>query len=339
MNEGAIEMKVNRARLTNFLVFTGDTFEVEFNDGINVLIGTNATGKTTLLKCIYAACEFSNEKTHPDKAKKFQDYFTSSKKAIKEINQKQEDNDFGLVQVFYGEHEFHYMAWDNGVMQDDWLTLGIKSILVPSKDMLSHSKGFVAMSSKYGVPFDSTLTDILINAQLWETKNISEINRALLEKIEKVIDGEVIYEDDMFYVMKSNGLKVEFSLEAEGFKRFGLLWALIRNGLLDNGSILLWDEPEASINPELIPVLVEILMELSRNGVQVFLATHDYLLAKYFELSHKNGNNIRFHSLYKSENGVQCESSDYFMDLQANTISAAYDKLLDEVFADIRGNE
>ena len=41
-------MKVNRVRLTNFLVFTGDAFEVEFCDGVNVVIGTNATGKTTL---------------------------------------------------------------------------------------------------------------------------------------------------------------------------------------------------------------------------------------------------------------------------------------------------
>jgi len=326
-------MKVNRVRLTNFLVFAGDTFEVEFCEGINIFIGANATGKTTLLKSIYAACEFSNEVTHPNKAKKFQDYFSSSKNAIKEINQNQND-DFGVVQVFSGDNEFHYKAWDNGMMQGDWLKLGIKSILIPSKDMLSHSKGFIAMSSKYGVPFDSTLVDILVNSQLWETKEINTRNRKLLDEIGKVIDGTVIYEDDTFYVLKSNGLKVEFSLEAEGYKRFGLLWTLIRNGLLENGTILLWDEPEASINPELVPKIVHLLLELSRNGVQVFLATHDYNLMKYFSITKKEQDNIAFYSLYKADVGIGCEREDDYSLLEHNSIVDANIKLLED---DIEG--
>ena len=323
-------MKVSRIRLTNFLVFTGDTFNVEFSEGINVIIGTNATGKSTLLKCIYAACEFSNEKTHPNKARRFQDYFSSSKRAIREINQKKADDDFGVVQVFCGENEFHYRAWDNGTLQDEWLTLGIKSILIPSKDMLSHSPGLVATSSKYGVPFDSTLMDILVNAQLWETNEVSSINQSLLDKISKVIDGEVIYEDDTFYVLKTSGLKVEFSLEAEGFKRFGLVWKLVRNGLLEKGSILLWDEPEASINPELIPVVVDILLELSRQGVQIFLATHDYNLMKYFNMARKADDQLAFFSLYKTESGIACEREDDYALLENNAIIDAEIMLIED---------
>lgn len=323
-------MKIDRVRLTNFLAFNGDQFDVEFNDGINIIIGANATGKSTLLKSIYAACEFSNEKTHPNKAKKFQDYFSSSKKPIKEINQKQSDDDFGLVQVFSGDYEFHYRAWDNGIIKNDWLALGIKSILIPSKDMMSHSNGLVAMSSKYGVPFDHSLLDILVNAQLWETKDISKRNRELLDKISKIIDGTVIYEDDTFYVEKSNGLKVEFSLEAEGFKRFGLLWKLIRNGLLENGTILLWDEPEASINPELIPVVVEILMDLSQLGVQIFLATHDYNLMKYFSINRNANNRVFFYSLYKTNNGISFNRENDYDLLENNAIINANTKMMED---------
>jgi predicted ATPase len=332
-------MKVNRVKLTNFLVFAGDTFDVNLSEGINVFIGTNATGKTTLLKCIYGACEFSNEKTHPNKAKRLQDYFSSSKNAIREINQKHDDNDFGLIQVFCGEREFNYRAWDNGMMQDEWLTLGIKSILMPSKDMLSHSKGLVAMSSKYGVPFDSTLMDILINAQLWETREVSDMNRLLLDKIGKVIDGEVIYEDDTFYVKKTSGLLVEFSLEAEGYKGFGLLWTLIRNGLLENGSILLWDEPDASINPEHIPVLADVLLELQRGGVQIFIATHNYVLAKYLELNKRNTDLLMYHSLYKCNYNSCVNSNLKFDDLEENKITDTYDELLDDIFKELTGGE
>ena len=166
-------MAVQKIALTNFMVF--DNLELTFSDDVNIIIGENGTGKTTLLKCLYAACESSNLTTHPSKAKRFQDYFSSSKKSIKEINQKQNLNDFGIVQVFSHGVEFHYRAWDDGIMYlSDWINLGIKSVFIPATEMLSHSKGLISMATKYNsIPFDYTQLDILINAQLWETKAMS----------------------------------------------------------------------------------------------------------------------------------------------------------------------
>lgn len=51
-----------------------------------------------------------------------------------------------------------------------------------------------------------------------------------------------------------------------------------------------------------IPVLVEMLLELQRNGVQIFISTHDYILAKYFEVRLKKQDKIRFYSFYKENN-------------------------------------
>lgn len=118
-----------------------------------------------------------------------------------------------------------------------------------------------------------------------------------------MIDGEVVYENDTFYVKKTNGNLIEFSLEAEGFRKFALLWKLLRNGLLAPGSILFWDEPEANINPELVPTLVDILLELQRNSVQIFLATHSYNLARYFDVSRMSSDKIRYISLRKENFG------------------------------------
>ena len=66
---------------------------------------------------------------------------------------------------------------------------------------------------------------------------------ANLSFISEIIDGIVIYENDSFYVIKNNGMKLEFSFEAEGLRKFALLWKLIRNGLLEKDSVLIWDEP------------------------------------------------------------------------------------------------
>lgn len=198
----------------------------------------------------------------------------------------------------------------------------------PSKEMLSHSKGLLALDREREIPFDKTLIDIVSKAELGESKSLTEFQKTLLLKLSKVIEGEVIYENDTFYVVKENGLKVEFSMEAEGLRKFGLLWKLISNGLLDRDSILLWDEPEANINPQLIPVLVDIILELHRKGVQVFLATHDYNLAKYFEVNRTRGDKVIFHSLYKSEDGVRIDTKEYFGKLYNNSIKAD-EQLLD----------
>ena len=324
-------MIVQKIALKNFMVF--DNLEINFNNGvknndINIIIGENGTGKTTLLKCIYAACESSNLSTHQNKAKRFQDYFSSSSKSLKEINQKLDD--FGLIQVFSRGIEFHYRAWDDGIMNlNPWLELGIKSVFIPAAEMLSHSKGLVSMANKYNnIPFDHTQIDILINAQLWETKDVNKNKKEILQTIESEIGGKVIYEEDMFYVVKNNGLKVEFSLEARGYCKLGLLWKLISNGLLEENTVLLWDEPENSLNPELIPMLVDILFKLSRQGVQIFLATHDYNLMKYFSMKKKDTDSIGFFSLYKTGNGVFCDCEDDYTLLEHNAIVEANTQLV-----------
>lgn len=310
-----------------------DAFDEEFIRGINVFLGTNATGKTTLLKCIYAACECSNEKTTDNITKDLSGYFSASKNTIRDINKKQYRGDSGLVQVRSGEFEYRYRVWDGHTDLTKWVDFNIKAVFIPTSEMLSHSKGLIAMAAKYdGLPFDATQIDILINAQLWETKEIGERNKKILKMIGSVIDGEIIYENDTFYVVKSDGLKVEFSLEADGFKKLGLLWKLIRNGLLESGSVLLWDEPEASINSELIPLLVDILYILKNDGVQIFIATHNYTLAKYIDIKKQNPGDVLFISLYKDKDGtIKTERANNYYELVYNPIEMSEEKLYEAI--------
>jgi putative ATP-dependent endonuclease of OLD family len=46
-------MAIDRVEIKDFLVFKGD-FVCDFCPGVNVLIGANATGKTTLMKAMYS---------------------------------------------------------------------------------------------------------------------------------------------------------------------------------------------------------------------------------------------------------------------------------------------
>ncbi len=65
--------------------------------------------------------------------------------------------------------------------------------------------------------------------------------------------------------------------------------------------MLFWDEPEANINPIHIPVLVDMLLILQRDGVQVFISTHDYFLAKYIEVKRESQDSVAFYSFYTQE--------------------------------------
>lgn len=330
-----------------------EAFHLDFCDGINVLIGENGVGKTTILKMIYAATQWSFEKKDPGKTKKLVDFFSNSLKDSEALKNADHKEGYCYYKVSDGAHSFEDSLTHNGIFNfDEWLGLNIPSVFIPTTEMLSHAKGFLALNQKYNMPFDGTQLDIIVNASLPETREIPESCKAILGAISDVIDGTVVQEDDTFYVLKKDGRKVDFSLEAEGLRKLGLLWKLIRNGLLEKGSILLWDEPEANLNPELYPLVTNILLKLQENGVQIFIATHSYNFAKYLEIRKTENEQVMFHNLYKgtselpeslnslagtidenSRNDEIYSTSAYKLeDLGANHIMLADDKLLDEVF-------
>lgn len=53
-------MIINKLKLENFTVFEDQ--QIEFEPGINVLIGENGTGKTHILKVLYSACQSVDQK-------------------------------------------------------------------------------------------------------------------------------------------------------------------------------------------------------------------------------------------------------------------------------------
>lgn len=308
-------MIIKRVKLENISVFKN--FELNISDGINIIIGGNGTGKTHLLKMIYYTYN-NNEKEfnvlNKNLIRKYNDCKNYVSKITYEIN---------------GQEDTCYLRED-GIKFSNVNKNGI--IYIPVTEMLSHSKGLLALNSKYILPFEKAELDIILNAQLPELREISTLNLAILEKIENVIDGKLIYEDDTFYIEKKEGLKIEFMFEAEGLRKFALVWQLISNGVIAKDSILLWDEPEANINPELIPLLVDILLELQRNNIQILIATHSYNLAKYFEIKRTKTDKVNFISLSKKDNEVIANSKDYFGDLKDNKIIESDEILLDEIF-------
>lgn len=133
-----------------------------------------------------------------------------------------------------------------------------------------------------------------------------------------------------------NGQLYSSSMTAEGFRKVGILHRLLSNGTISPGTSgpLFWDEPESNMNPKLMKLLVQILLELSRNGQQVVLATHDYVLLKWIDLLMDKGkeDHVRYHSLYRDEESdeIKIEYADNYGMVSKSAISNTFAELYDE---------
>ena len=279
-------MSINRVEIKDFLVFKGD-FAIDFCPGVNVLIGGNGTGKTTLLRAMQTS------------------FVLDSVKIVVDV------------------------AGD------------LHKIYIPEKDILEHAKGLLTFIEQKQTGFSDIYKNVLIAAQDVPTKKQSETQKSICMKIADVIGGEVRWDksEGSFYTFKANGVRVPFTNEASGYKKFGFLGLLVSCGQLEPGTVLFWDEPENSLNPELIPELVDILLELSRNGVQIFIATHSEILASYFAVNRENSDDVIFISLYKSGEQIKANTSDRFDLLEPNNLTAEPVKLYEkEIEKGLNGN-
>jgi hypothetical protein len=207
----------------------------------------------------------------------------------------------------------------------------LKNIIsIPESNILSHAQGLLETAKYGGLKYERRELRVIEQARVLPNKP----KPALVERIEKIIGGTVELSNDgqSFFIQKPS-MQVDLLFEASGYQKLALLARLIQNGQISTGTILLWDEPENSLNPELVPVLVDILLELVKeHGVQIILATHDYNLACYFDVREDKNVPVLFHNLSKSaEERIDCESTPDYMKLSNNLLEKADEGLFKAV--------
>jgi predicted ATP-dependent endonuclease of OLD family len=318
-------MALTKIELENITVF--DSLSINLTKGINVFIGENGTGKTHLLKLLYSACQAALvRKTGIGFDIKIAKTFRPDDLSLHRIVRREgRGAKKASITVCSGDQCLS-LVFDSKKIKpteingdEAWSKLfsGVTSTFIPAKEILSHAKNLIQAIEKGNVDFDDTYKDIIAAASvnMTDNKTTDEVN-CLLEKLQEIINGTVIMENDEFYLLHENQSWLEFQLVAEGLRKIALLWQLIRNGVFKKGAILFWDEPEANINPVQIPAIVDILLELQRNDVQIFLATHNYFFAKYLNVRKQQGDDVLFHAIHKPHGG-------------ANKIQYCFDKNFD----------
>lgn len=337
-------MSIKKVDLKNITVF--DTLSLQFSSGINIFIGPNGVGKTHLLKILYSACRAADPKV--SFSNKIVRCFAPDDHRISRLVRSKQGNNDAVICVFSTptgrENKLQKISasfskktskWDAVVIgESGWEKQrgDLSSIFIPAKEILSHSYNLNAAVEMNNVSFDDTYLDVINAAKIAISpgKNAA-VKQTLLSQIEKIIEGKVFFDEkrDEFYLKRGNS-KVEFNLVAEGIRKIALLWQLVKNGILVDGSVLFWDEPEANINPIHIPILAEMLINLQQNGVQIFISTHDYFLSKYFEVKRVESDRIMYHSFFYENGSVNAESAPYFKQLNHNSILDTFIRLYQE---------
>ena len=345
-------MPLTRVQLKRFTAFSD--FGLDLSPGINVLVGANGTGKTHLMKVCYAACEASRPDVHF--VEKMIRVFQPSGRRPGRLVKRQQGRASAVVEVHrdHPDHPVHRRlavsfstlvtkatsdkVRVNGV--SDWTRDPVESVYIPVKEMLSNAPGFRSLYERREIHFEEVYADLLRRAYLPVLRGPADQQRKnLLGNLEETMDGTVTVRNEEFFLHNSQG-NLEFMLLAEGIRKLALLWLLVQNGSLRAGSVLFWDEPETNLNPKLFGPLMAILLELQRNGVQVFLATHDYVILEELDLRKEKTDAVAFHSLYhkKDDKEVVCNTADGYLEIAPNAIAETFDSLYDrEVERSLRG--
>lgn len=326
-------MPITRIKLENFTVF--ESLDFRPSPGLNILVGANGTGKTHLMKVAYGACDVSG--TEEPLRQKLLRLFLPSGHRIGRLVRRRQGVDTCRITVADEERSLSIRftsresdrKWHRGHIA--WRSKKINSAYIPVKEMLANAPGFISLYDRREIHFEEIYRDILTRAFVpVERGPMPSQRRKLLDILNNAMGGTVTSRNEEFFLKSRDG-NLEFTLLAEGLRKLGLLWLLIRNGTLLKGSVLFWDEPETNLNPARYRAVTDVLLELQRLGVQVFVATHDYAVLKEFDLGARATDQIAFHTLFRKtkSSAVALKSSDNIGGIDPNLIVQAFDTLYD----------
>jgi energy-coupling factor transporter ATP-binding protein EcfA2 len=345
-------MKVKKLTIKDFTAFR-HTPSLEFCPGINIIIGENGMGKSHVLKLIYSvlkAHEASSGPTAPKSlqlegtlASKLAGVFMPDGMALNRLISRAQGAGAARVVLTTdtGETMFQITS-KSGLSAVRTTQMKVeRSIFIPSREALSLYEGFRSLYKERLISMDETYADLCDALGLPQLRGPRGSGRnKQIEVIESLIGGKVRLKEERFYVQFNDGSMVEAHLVAEGWRKLGSIAQLMMNGALAKNGILLWDEPEANLNPAAISDVVKVLYALAASGMQVFLSTHDSLLAGEFGLiadypnqfPSKNPPEIRFIGLHRGAGQISIDSDTgpRLADLEHNPILEAslrhYDK-------------
>lgn len=273
---------------------------------LNVIIGENDTGKTHLLKLLYAMGraieDYSRKKAGPEPkelpellAQKLRWTFLPPKLELGRLVSRGTGNRLSVELGWNTDGHLKFGFGKDTVskiveLQSSGLPelKSHKATFLPTKEILSIFDAIIATRETVEIAsFDDTYYDLVQDYRQPTTAGkLQENIKKVFKHLEDVTGGgEVEMEKDGSIVFRRGKEVFNMHQTAEGIKKIGILSRLMRNRRLTpaGGSMLFVDEPEVNLHPKAIVLFAEMLHEFAQSGIQVYLTTHSYFLLKRLE--------------------------------------------------------
>ncbi len=317
---------INTAIIKNFTVFS--EIQLDFGKNLNVFIGENGTGKTHLLKLLYSVLASSAEEGRkntpslPTKtllqtrmAEKLTGVFRAE--SLGRLTRRKPGRERCDVEITFTDsiYDIQFSFSTNSKTEvvveqlpESWIQ--DFPVYFPTRELMSIFPGFLALYESRYLEFEETWRDLclLLGAPLQKGPKEQRI-KELLEPLEKIMEGSIEFDKNgRFYLKNANG-RMEMPLVAEGLRKLSMLARLIATGTLLDKGYFFWDEPEANLNSGLIGDIVKTILKLSKQGIQVFIATHSLFLIRELDILKETNPNteVRYFGLHKTQEGVDLE--------------------------------
>lgn len=289
---------VRGMRLRNVTIFT--SLRLNFARGLNVFIGENGFGKSTLLRLIYGQSKWASESVLRDGVrKKDRDGYVESVFGLPAASLIARRGDAERASI-----ETQFSRLSNGSALVNLTRSGARVearplmanpipsvVFLQAHEILSTYRGYASLWARYAANMsrDGTIIDTVNLLSLPALRSIPKGLADVCAGLEKSIGGRVELDEKegafFFVESKKGGLRTPIDLTAEGWRKIGQLLVLLRNGAIAPGSVLIWDEPESNLNPKLEKAVAALLVGIARSGVQVFIATHSLFLANELDIA------------------------------------------------------
>jgi ABC-type transport system involved in cytochrome c biogenesis ATPase subunit len=358
---------LKRLHLRNFTVFEDADFE--FGPGLNVIVGTNGTGKSHVLKVGYidratrieAGRASAQISSLPDPLAVLLVWSAVLRNTLLKVFSSTQAGDLirrgkGISAEVYSHNnnsvaetlEFKIEKRDNadghGPVSFSIDTIpsapanqDATPVFIPAKEVLTLG-WILPLAERREIPVDKTYPDLL---SLLSGPPLKKPEPAqIVEKLYHLIGGKVEEEGGHFYLSAPEQPRMEMNLVAEGLRKFATLYKLLANGTLTPNTTLFWDEPEANLNPALLKDMAAVLAELARAGFQIILATHSlFLLKELHILSQQKKLPVRYFGL-SAENGgpTQVAMTDSLTDLP-NLVALDVEMAQSDIFLNVLNQE
>ncbi len=319
-------LKISAIEMEGFTVFK--TQKLNFSNGLNIIIGENATGKSHLLRLIYSIVKtnnqivISNSLTKTALQRKIAEDLGNVFSVERVGNLVQKSKEISTIKLNFTKYAIEFAIHPKSEKEVTIKSVPEKlfekkGIFVPTKEMLSVFPGFTLLYRRREIEFDETYYDLCsaLEAPLLRKLHSYPEKIEIIESLEKILNGKIKIKNGRFYLDTKDKGSLEITMIAEGFRKLAMLSYLIANDSLDKDSILFWDEPESNLNPKLIILIAKTLLALSSYGVQIFIATHSLFLLKEIEILKTEKYDIKYFSLALREGAATTIQTDDIEDI------------------------